>query len=59
VTSGIRIGMPLVTSRGMDEGASRKIAGFICDILDDAATIDAVAEQVKTLCSAHPLYTGK
>jgi len=57
ITSGIRIGMPLVTSRGVDEAASRKIAGFICDILDDPANIDSVASQVKALCAQYPLYT--
>ena len=56
VTSGIRIGVPLVTSRGMKEDATRAIAGFICDILDDAANITRVAAQVKDLCSQYPLY---
>ncbi|MCG8619839.1 MAG: serine hydroxymethyltransferase [Desulfobacterales bacterium] len=56
VTSGVRIGVPLVTSRGMKEEATRAIAGFICDILDDAANITRVAAQVKDLCSQYPLY---
>ncbi|HCY88379.1 MAG TPA: serine hydroxymethyltransferase [Desulfobacteraceae bacterium] len=56
VTSGIRIGVPLITSRGMKEEATRAIAGFICDILDDAANINKVAAQVKDLCSRYPLY---
>ncbi|WDP92660.1 MAG: serine hydroxymethyltransferase [Desulfobacter sp.] len=56
VTSGIRIGVPLVTSRGMKEDATRTIAGFICDILDDAANIARVAQEVKDLCSKYPLY---
>ena len=59
VTSGIRIGLPLVTSRGMDQAAARKIATFICDVLDDEANVEAVADRVKTLCSQYPLYTGK
>jgi glycine hydroxymethyltransferase len=59
VTSGIRIGLPLVTSRGMDEAASRKIAGFICDVLDDEAHVGKVAGQVKDLCGEFPLYAGK
>lgn len=59
VTSGIRIGLPLVTSRGMDEGASKKIAGFICDVLDDEKNVNGVAKKVKDLCTDHPLYTGK
>lgn len=59
VTSGIRIGFPLVTSRGMGEDASRKIAGFICDILDDESCVDKVAGQVKDLCRDYPLYIGE
>ena len=56
VTSGIRIGVPLVTSRGMDEAASRKIAQYICDVLDSEDNIDRVRQQVKDLCHQYPLY---
>jgi glycine hydroxymethyltransferase len=56
VTSGIRIGVPLVTSRGMKEDATAKIAGYICDILDDDANVSAVAVKVKALCGQYPLY---
>ena len=56
VTSGIRIGLPLVSSRGMKEDASQRIAGFICDVLDDASTVDAVAKKVRELCIEYPLY---
>ena len=56
VTSGIRIGVPLVTSRGMKEDAVTAMAGFICDILDDEANVTPVAKKVKALCSQYPLY---
>ncbi|MCG8688632.1 MAG: serine hydroxymethyltransferase [Desulfobacterales bacterium] len=56
VTSGIRIGVPLITSRGMAEEATTAIAGFICDILDDDANVASVAAKVKDLCSQYPLY---
>ncbi len=59
VTSGIRIGLPLVTSRGMDEAAGKKIAAFICDVLDDEKNIEAVAKKVKALCTEYPLYVEK
>ncbi|CCK81530.1 serine hydroxymethyltransferase [Desulfobacula toluolica] len=59
VTSGIRIGLPLVTSRGMDEAAGKKIATFICDVLDDEKNIEAVARNVRALCIEYPLYVGK
>ncbi|THB74376.1 MAG: serine hydroxymethyltransferase [Desulfobacteraceae bacterium] len=58
ITSGIRIGLPLVTSRGMDESASKAMAGLICDVLDDEANIDAAASSVKDLCTQFPLYKG-
>jgi glycine hydroxymethyltransferase len=56
VTSGIRIGLPLVSSRGMKEDASRQIAQFICDVLDDEAKIEQTRENVRTLCKEYPLY---
>ncbi|WP_299977131.1 serine hydroxymethyltransferase [Desulfobacula sp.] len=59
VTSGIRIGLPLVTSRGMKEIAAKRIAGFICDVLDDESNIEIVAKKVKDLCIGYPLYIGK
>lgn len=59
ITSGIRIGMPLVTSRGIDTDASRIIAAFICDVLDDEKNINKTAEKVKDLCASYTLYRGK
>ncbi len=56
VTSGIRIGLPLVTSRGMDESACRKMAALICDVLDDEACTESVAREVRGLCTEFPLY---
>jgi glycine/serine hydroxymethyltransferase len=43
----------------MKEDASQKIAGFICDVLDDESTVDAVAKKTRDLCTEYPLYTGK
>nr|WP_321399620.1 serine hydroxymethyltransferase [uncultured Desulfobacter sp.] len=56
VTSGVRIGVPLVTSRGMNEEAVGAIAGFICDVLDDESNVPGVADKVKELCTQYPLY---
>jgi glycine hydroxymethyltransferase len=56
VTSGVRIGVPLVTSRGMNEDAVGAVAGFICDVLDDEANVPAVAAKVEDLCTRYPLY---
>ncbi|MFU8769261.1 MAG: serine hydroxymethyltransferase [Desulfotignum sp.] len=59
VTSGIRIGVPLITSRGMTQAAVRQIAGMICDVLDDAAAVGHTAARVKDLCRQYPLYPGE
>ncbi len=56
VTSGVRIGVPLVTSRGMKEDAVKQIAGCICDILDNEAKVEKTAARVKEICLAYPLY---
>ena len=59
VTSGIRIGTPAVTRRGFDEADVRKLAGWICDVLDninDDAVIASVKKQVQEICLRHPVY---
>lgn len=56
VTSGVRIGLPLVTSRDMKEDAARKIAEYICDVLDSESAIETVAKKVKALCTDYPIY---
>jgi glycine hydroxymethyltransferase len=59
VTSGIRIGTPAVTTRGMKEAEMREIAGFINRILaapDDASVASSVSNEVRELTSRFPLY---
>ena len=59
VTSGIRIGTPAVTTRGMKEAEIKEIGRYIADVLkhpDDADRIDQIQKQVETLCSGFPLY---
>jgi glycine hydroxymethyltransferase len=59
VTSGIRIGSPAVTTRGLKEPEVRDLAGWICDILDDIDN-EAIGERVRTqvleLCARFPVY---
>jgi glycine hydroxymethyltransferase len=59
ITSGIRIGTPAVTTRGMKENEMRQIATYITDVIsniNEESKISAVAEKVKTLCAGFPLY---
>ncbi|SLM29295.1 serine hydroxymethyltransferase [Desulfamplus magnetovallimortis] len=60
VTSGIRIGTPLLTSRGMKTSEMKEVAACICDVLDKSCDINSVAGRVKDLCRQFPLYgTGR
>ncbi len=59
VTSGIRIGTPAVTTRGMKEDDMKVIASLIDRCLSnigDQAVQDKVAAEVKELTSKHPFY---
>ena len=57
ITSGIRIGTPAVTTRGMDEADMTLIGGFISDIiLNGESAVPGVKEKVLDLCARRPLY---
>jgi glycine hydroxymethyltransferase len=62
VTSGVRLGTPAVTTRGMKEAEMEQIAGFVARILDrpdDAGEIAAVRAEVEALCRRFPLYSSR
>lgn len=57
VTSGIRIGTPAMTSRGMKEAEARKIAALIAEIIEKKeAAFAHVSDEVAKLCADFPLY---
>jgi len=62
VTSGIRLGTPALTTRGMKEDQMRLIARLIASVLKDIKNenkVKEVAEAVTVLCDRFPLYPGR
>ena len=61
VASGIRIGSPAATTRGFDEDDFRRTGALILRALEapeDEKNLAAVAEEVKAMCKAKPIYAG-
>lgn len=59
VTSGIRIGTPAITTRGFGVAEVKKVATWICDILDDIDNEEIITEvrhKVGELCAQFPVY---
>src|SRR5579872_1242069 len=59
VASGIRVGTPAITSRGMREPAMDRIAEFIARVLAspaDGAALERVKAEVEAMCRKFPLY---
>lgn len=60
--SGIRIGTPALTTRGMKEAEMRQIGHWIAESLlhrSDAVVLAKVRKQVLSLCEAFPLYADR
>jgi glycine hydroxymethyltransferase len=58
VASGVRIGTPAATMRGMDEDDFREIGRIIVGALGDSPDLDALRSRTETLCAKRPLYPG-
>ncbi|MDF1566204.1 MAG: serine hydroxymethyltransferase [Deltaproteobacteria bacterium] len=62
VTSGLRLGTPAVTTRGMGVQEMQTIAEYILEVLEnheDAGKKKAVKEKVEALCHDFPLYAHR
>jgi glycine hydroxymethyltransferase len=60
VTSGMRLGTPALTTRGMKESECQDIAKWIARVIEhpeDTAVLKQVREAVKALCAKYPVYT--
>ncbi|MFZ0218824.1 MAG: serine hydroxymethyltransferase [Candidatus Aquirickettsiella sp.] len=60
ITSGLRIGTPAITTRGLKENEARDVAHLVCDVLDnlkDSARVEKVRKQVVALCRQFPVYS--
>ncbi|MHB8846415.1 MAG: serine hydroxymethyltransferase [Nitrospirota bacterium] len=58
-TSGIRLGTPLVTTRGMKEPEMKIIGDLICEALaniNDTAKVAALKERTKQFCAKYPMF---
>ncbi|RKZ40471.1 MAG: serine hydroxymethyltransferase, partial [Gammaproteobacteria bacterium] len=59
VTSGLRIGTPAMTTRGLGVTEVRQVAHWICDIIDNIENIDvqtSIKAEVLAMCSRFPVY---
>ena len=59
VTSGIRLGTPALTTRGLKEDDIREVAYIIADVIEnreDSAVIEAAKAKVQAICKKFPLY---
>ncbi len=61
ISSGIRVGTPAITSRGLQTEQMGEVAGYMVDALKsggDEKILKSIAEKVKVLCERFPVYPG-
>ena len=57
ITSGVRIGTPAITSRGMKEGEAVEIADLVTEVIRRREeAVPSVSERVAALCARFPIY---
>ena len=57
ITSGIRVGTPAITSRGMKEGEAVEIADLVTEVIRRREeAVPSVSERVAALCAKFPIY---
>jgi glycine hydroxymethyltransferase len=59
VTSGIRVGTPAITTRGLGTAEAQALAGWMCDLIDargEPEAIQTVKGRVLELCARFPVY---
>ena len=59
VTSGIRVGTPALTTRGVAQAEARELAGWMSDVIDgrgDQVVIERIRGRVLELCKRYPVY---
>jgi glycine hydroxymethyltransferase len=59
VTSGLRIGTPAVTTRGLGISEVSQVANWICDIIDQIENLDLqtqIKKEVLAMCANFPVY---
>ncbi|SMC79388.1 serine hydroxymethyltransferase [Desulfocicer vacuolatum DSM 3385] len=59
ITSGVRMGTPLLTSRGMGKEEMKTVARCICDVLDGHVDPGSIKPRVLELCQQFPLYENR
>ncbi|PIW33748.1 MAG: serine hydroxymethyltransferase, partial [bacterium (Candidatus Ratteibacteria) CG15_BIG_FIL_POST_REV_8_21_14_020_41_12] len=59
VTSGIRVGTPALTTRGMGTAEMKTIANWMADVIfniSDSAVKEKIKKEIKELCLQFPIY---
>jgi len=62
VTSGVRIGTPAVTTRGLKEPEMEKVGNFIADLLlnpDNEGLVKNIRQEIRKICEEFPLYENR